>query len=170
MAQHSDPGVVPLGARPLPVVCSPVSSPSAATGGNGDEDTSSSAVLARMRTSSQNDIGNGSGSPSVVAKDDGDDDGDDDDDENGFNDNDSKSLLASASRVDHGEQSGLNQGRDGLAAAAAVFLGKNNTSSSPSKRRRGIRRCRKCNDNYKPPRAHHDSVTGRCIVKFDHFW
>ena len=34
---------------------------------------------------------------------------------------------------------------------------------------RGMRKCRKCNDNYKPPRAHHDSVTGRCIVKFDHF-
>lgn len=36
-------------------------------------------------------------------------------------------------------------------------------------RRRGIRRCRRCNNNYKPPRSHHDSVTGRCIVKFDHF-
>ena len=37
------------------------------------------------------------------------------------------------------------------------------------RRRRGIRRCRKCNDNYKPSRAHHDSVTGRCIVKMDHY-
>merc|ERR1712012_402293 len=27
MAQHSNPGAVPLGARPLPVTCSPVSSP-----------------------------------------------------------------------------------------------------------------------------------------------
>ena len=35
------------------------------------------------------------------------------------------------------------------------------------RRRRGIRRCRKCNDNYKPARAHHDSVTGRCVVKMD---
>jgi len=35
--------------------------------------------------------------------------------------------------------------------------------------RLGIRRCRKCQDNFKPPRAHHDSVTGRCIVKMDHF-
>jgi len=34
---------------------------------------------------------------------------------------------------------------------------------------RSIRRCHKCNDNFKPARAHHDSVTGRCIVKFDHF-
>ncbi|KAL7546859.1 hypothetical protein ACHAWF_010190, partial [Thalassiosira exigua] len=37
------------------------------------------------------------------------------------------------------------------------------------RRRRGIRRCRKCDDNYKPPRAHHDSVTGRCVVKMDHY-
>lgn len=36
-------------------------------------------------------------------------------------------------------------------------------------KQRGTRRCHKCNDNYKPPRAHHDSVTGRCIVKMDHF-
>lgn len=34
---------------------------------------------------------------------------------------------------------------------------------------RGTRRCSKCNDNFKPPRAHHDSVTGRCIVKMDHY-
>lgn len=36
-------------------------------------------------------------------------------------------------------------------------------------RRRGMRRCPKCGENFKPGRAHHDSVTGRCIVKFDHF-
>lgn len=34
---------------------------------------------------------------------------------------------------------------------------------------RSIRRCHKCHNNYKPARAHHDSVTGRCIVKFDHY-
>ena len=34
---------------------------------------------------------------------------------------------------------------------------------------RGVRRCKKCNGNFKPPRAHHDSVTGRCIVKLDHY-
>lgn len=32
-----------------------------------------------------------------------------------------------------------------------------------SKRQRAMRRCHKCNDNFKPNRAHHDSVTGRCI-------
>lgn len=42
-------------------------------------------------------------------------------------------------------------------------------SNKPQPRQRAIRRCHKCNDNYKPNRAHHDSVTGRCIVKFDHF-
>jgi len=41
--------------------------------------------------------------------------------------------------------------------------------SPPSINRRAIRRCHKCLDNFKPARAHHDSVTGRCIVKFDHF-
>lgn len=35
-----------------------------------------------------------------------------------------------------------------------------------SKSKRGIRRCPKCNNNFKPIRSHHDSVTGRCIVKF----
>jgi DHHC palmitoyltransferase len=32
-----------------------------------------------------------------------------------------------------------------------------------------ISRCYKCQENYKPSRAHHDSVTDRCIVKFDHY-
>lgn len=47
-----------------------------------------------------------------------------------------------------------------------------NGPSRPAGRRsnRGLSRCPKCGDNYKPNRAHHDSVTGRCIVKFDHFW
>jgi len=35
--------------------------------------------------------------------------------------------------------------------------------------KRGIGRCENCNNNFKPDRAHHDSVTGRCIVKMDHF-
>mmetsp|Transcript_24875 Transcript_24875/g.42322 ORF Transcript_24875/g.42322 Transcript_24875/m.42322 type:complete len:444 (-) Transcript_24875:1021-2352(-) len=40
------------------------------------------------------------------------------------------------------------------------------TITKPS---RAIRRCAKCNDNFKPARAHHDSVSGRCVVKMDHF-
>jgi DHHC palmitoyltransferase len=42
-------------------------------------------------------------------------------------------------------------------------------SPSTQARKRGLSRCQKCNENYKPNRAHHDSVTGRCIVKFDHY-
>ncbi|KAG7339079.1 DHHC palmitoyltransferase [Nitzschia inconspicua] len=41
--------------------------------------------------------------------------------------------------------------------------------ATQGQRNRALRRCHKCNDNFKPNRAHHDSVTGRCIVKFDHF-
>ncbi|GKY95865.1 hypothetical protein MPSEU_000547100 [Mayamaea pseudoterrestris] len=44
-----------------------------------------------------------------------------------------------------------------------------NGSSNASSRHRPTRRCHKCHDNFKPARAHHDSVTGRCIVKFDHY-
>jgi len=45
-----------------------------------------------------------------------------------------------------------------------------NVAGNPNtKRTRALRRCPKCGENYKPGRAHHDSMTGRCIVKFDHF-
>lgn len=47
--------------------------------------------------------------------------------------------------------------------------GSSTTTEEQRELQRSIRRCHKCNDNYKPPRAHHDSVTGRCIVKFDHY-
>lgn len=43
------------------------------------------------------------------------------------------------------------------------------SARSNKRNNRALRRCHKCNDNFKPSRAHHDSVTGRCIVKFDHF-
>ena len=59
-------------------------------------------------------------------------------------------------------------------SSAASLNGSTKTSTSSSTsstaiRQRAVRRCHKCNDNFKPARAHHDSVTGRCIVKFDHF-
>ena len=53
--------------------------------------------------------------------------------------------------------------------ASTQSLTGGDSSDTAGRRRRGVRRCHKCDDNYKPPRAHHDSVTGRCIVKFDHF-
>ena len=40
----------------------------------------------------------------------------------------------------------------------------------PIVRMKGIKVCKACKFNYKPVRSHHDSVTGRCICKFDHFW
>lgn len=47
------------------------------------------------------------------------------------------------------------------------LINKDNMNISKTKKlQRGIRRCPKCNNNFKPIRAHHDSVTGRCIVKF----
>lgn len=55
-----------------------------------------------------------------------------------------------------------------LASESDSIVVERDTVRGGLRRRRGIRRCRKCNDNYKPPRAHHDSVTGRCVVKMDH--
>jgi hypothetical protein len=55
-----------------------------------------------------------------------------------------------------------------LAAESDSIVTERDTVRGGLRRRRGIRRCRKCDDNYKPPRAHHDSVTGRCVVKMDH--
>jgi hypothetical protein len=58
-----------------------------------------------------------------------------------------------------------------LVTVKRIANGTTNTAAAAApKRDRALSRCHKCNENYKPPRAHHDSVTGRCIVKFDHFW
>lgn len=54
-------------------------------------------------------------------------------------------------------------------ASSMTAGGGGTNSGGKSNRTRALRRCHKCNDNFKPGRAHHDSVTGRCIVKFDHF-
>jgi len=56
-----------------------------------------------------------------------------------------------------------------LAAESDSIVTERDNQRGGLRRRRGIRRCRKCNDNYKPARAHHDSVTGRCVVKMDHY-
>ena len=54
------------------------------------------------------------------------------------------------------------------AASVSSSTSSSAAAAQGKKASRAIRRCHKCQDNYKPPRAHHDSVTGRCIVKFDH--
>lgn len=45
--------------------------------------------------------------------------------------------------------------------SASDLSADSNGEFQPGPPRRALRRCHKCNDNYKPPRAHHDSVTGR---------
>jgi hypothetical protein len=55
------------------------------------------------------------------------------------------------------------------ASSTTLDGGSNSSGGANSNRTRALRRCHKCNDNFKPGRSHHDSVTGRCIVKFDHF-
>lgn len=55
------------------------------------------------------------------------------------------------------------------ASSTTLDGGSNSSRGGSTARKRALRRCPKCNDNFKPGRAHHDSVTGRCVVKFDHF-
>jgi hypothetical protein len=53
-------------------------------------------------------------------------------------------------------------------SASSSLLSRIEGAQHPKKKIR-IRRCHKCKNNFKPARAHHDSVTGRCIVKFGKF-
>ena len=113
MAQHTDPGAIPLGARPLRIY----------DDGNGF-----------------NDAENGEGGAS-----------------GGAGGDCSKSETSSVA-------SSLLDGIDG-----SQVMAHGHGNSNDAGRKKGVRRCRKCRNNYKPPRAHHDSVTGRCVSKFDHF-
>ncbi|GAX20086.1 hypothetical protein FisN_18Lh024 [Fistulifera solaris] len=56
-----------------------------------------------------------------------------------------------------------------LTTVRSVDSNSTNTTTTTTTTKRTIRRCPKCHDNFKPSRAHHDSQTGRCIVKLDHF-
>jgi len=114
MASTSDPGAVPLGARPLVTV------------------RRASSILSGDGTLEGDDVAAG---------------GDDD--------------VVPSSGSD--SPTGTRQQQEPLQPLAPP------PPPTSSTRQRAIRRCHKCQDNFKPPRAHHDSVTGRCIVKFDHF-
>lgn len=73
---------------------------------------------------------------------------------------------------DEDEQNGDGKSESGSVASSlldGIDVNKVAARDSNVDRRKGVRRCRKCRGNYKPPRSHHDSVTGRCISKFDHF-
>uniref|UniRef100_A0A6U3SID7 Palmitoyltransferase n=1 Tax=Ditylum brightwellii TaxID=49249 RepID=A0A6U3SID7_9STRA len=44
-----------------------------------------------------------------------------------------------------------------------------NENSQTRNTRHTIEQCEKCEGNYKPPLARHDKISGRCVVKVDHF-
>jgi hypothetical protein len=54
-----------------------------------------------------------------------------------------------------------------LAAAPVAHRSKLDTAL---RRKRSIRRCEHCNNNFQPTKAKHDPITDRCIVQLDHYW
>ena len=177
-AQHSDPGVVPLGARPLPVVtettiCSPTNSNDDNNDNNDNNDNDDNDNDNEQGDEFKDDpnimISNLNNNNGGRGDSDDNDDNDDNDDEEG-----KRSLLASIPSEGGNGKNIHSISTKPLSISTATSSIISTTTTTTTKRiktrRRGIRRCRKCNDNYKPPRAHHDSVTGRCVVKFDHFW
>lgn len=141
MAQHTDPGAIPIGARPLPIVQEEE---------EGDETfLVSSALLSSSSSSPSNIDGN--------------------DNHNGIDSNRQHvEPVQNRNKVASSNESGDKEDKNGNGFNSNAFTA-NNSRGKKVERRRGVRRCRKCGNNYKPPRAHHDSVTGRCISKFDHF-
>lgn len=121
MASTTDPGAVPMGARPL--------------------------VTVTVRRANSTSSETASPSPTPI------------------DDASSTDLASSPS------SSGLSlpSTNDGLSLPSTNDTATSTRLPRTLQQRRGVRRCHKCGDNYKPPRAHHDSVTGRCIVKFDHY-
>ena len=62
------------------------------------------------------------------------------------------------------------RGGDGLPKrgdCAVDILGKTVAQSRAVKK--GVRRCPYCGNNYQPVKARHDFITGRCIVKLNHY-
>mmetsp|Transcript_16553 Transcript_16553/g.18880 ORF Transcript_16553/g.18880 Transcript_16553/m.18880 type:complete len:553 (+) Transcript_16553:205-1863(+) len=146
-AQHTNPGAVPLGARPLSLeeeddgeeeltLCSPTNTNAATT--NATVSTSPTAATGTTTMDNGKQLNHTLSMSS---------DGNEDDEEA-----EGKQLLLSDK-----------QQQRNISPKTSMLMNKK------KRRMRGIRRCKKCNDNYKPTRAHHDSVTGRCIIKFDHF-
>lgn len=167
MAQHTDPGSIPVGARPLRIEEEEEHPGEAVTGsningnvngnGNIDEDedeedeVSVQSALLLKRDGIDTSIVMGKGIQL---------DGNDDNDANG-NGNQDEDGKQHCKEIDS-QKRGLSQGS---VSSSSNFQAR----QKKIQRKRGIRRCRKCANNYKPPRSHHDSVTGRCISKFDHF-
>jgi len=156
MAQHTDPGSIPIGARPLRVedeVEVEVGEEEAEGSDKNDEVSVQSACLLKRD-------GNGIDTSIIVGKGIALDDDEEEEDCSG------KLKLAQGKQ----ETLKVGGGLDGnIPSGSGSGTGSARIERKKVQRRRGIRRCRKCGNNYKPPRSHHDSVTGRCISKFDHY-
>jgi hypothetical protein len=133
MAWTTDPGAVPLGARPLVTVRRANSTASA---------SSTDQMISKSASENGGVSGRASASASTVAG--------------------SASPIATSITA-------LTPSLATPSASETPTLSPSLTSPAAPPNRRAVRRCHKCNDNFKPARAHHDSVTGRCVVKFDHF-
>ena len=152
-AQTTDPGAVPLGARPLGVT-RPKRNRGSGGGGGGGSSSSNSNSNSNNNTTKQ--------------------------DRRISDDRESISSAASGESLKSSSSSSVDQESLPLATATSPRNGGSSSTSTSRHQRceiaksraaqRGIMRCHKCGNNYKPARAHHDSVTGRCIVKFDHYW
>lgn len=153
MAQHTDPGAIPIGARPLPIEVHEKSSQS-------DEHESflaSKAMLSSSTTDAYDENAVTTAAATTALRD------------SVHGNNHANNLENPTTK---GTTANTNSGH--LMSSDANGSGSGTTNGSNHRgrkveRKRGVRRCRKCGNNYKPPRAHHDSVTGRCISKFDHF-
>ena len=162
MAQHTDPGSIPVGARPLRIEEEEEHSGEAVMDSNGDinsnideeeeDEVSVQSALLLKRDGIDTSIVMGKGI--LLDGNDGDANGNG----NGNQDEDGNQHCKEIGS----QERGLSQG-------SVSSSGNFQARQKKIQRKRGIRRCRKCANNYKPPRSHHDSVTGRCISKFDHF-
>ena len=126
-AQTTDPGAVPLGARPLGITQRRRKTDRDSSGGT-------SSTKQERRESDRLSISSGGSGESLKS----------------HSSEDQESLP--------------------LASTTSPRSSRQCESAKSRAAQRGIMRCHKCGNNYKPARAHHDSVTGRCIVKFDHYW
>jgi len=153
MAQHTDPGSIPIGARPLRVEDEVEVGEEEAEGLDKNDEVSVQSACLLKRD------GNGIDTSIIVGK--------------GIAlDDDEEEDCSGKLKLAQGKQETLKVGGglDGnIPSGTGSGTGSARIGKKKVQRRRGIRRCRKCGNNYKPPRSHHDSVTGRCISKFDHY-
>lgn len=148
-AQHTDPGAVPIGARPLRV--------EKVENDDASEISDKSSLLQNMdgidvSQAIRNGLDAEMEEKNVMGLEDGEE----------------------LSHVSLAEEEGSKTGASVNSRISTMSNGNNvenglDRVSRPIVRMKGIKVCKACKFNYKPVRSHHDSVTGRCICKFDHF-